>query len=287
MIGPVALAECHHSWIDTGRMGIGEPLRYNSLSRDIMRALSRTVYRARGIQAAVYLLFAYTALACKGGAGGPGVEPPWHGDDIAASTSGTGGSGGTAGAREGAAGGYDTPASGRDGTGRAGSSGIEVGTGGGPAPTIAGQGGGVDLAGSDATTDKGAGGSVITGDAGSAQEPESTVGCRAPQEPGCGICCQELTDEAFEPSCIQKSATGDSDWFDSVERLDGPCPSDCEPCAACSLRDEQQLVNMEARPDCNCGSIDIGIDPCFAPMSCECYCQSYSALTETCPHLVQ
>jgi hypothetical protein len=159
--------------------------------------------------------------------------------------------------------------------GAGGSTSVVAGGGGGDLGGINGSG----VAGTDMD------GLAGSGKAGSPPEPEATDGCRAPQEPGCDACCEELTDGGIEPSCLRKSASSGSDWYNSDESLDGPCPADCQPCASCSLRDEEQLSNLEPRPDCDCDSIVIGIDPCFLPMGCECYCQSYLALTEACPQL--
>ncbi len=250
-----------------------------------MRAVSSTSYKSQAVLAAVWVVIALVAAACEGGgAGGPGVEPPWSGDDINASTSGTGG---TAGAGQGAAG--VSGASGGAGSGptpTAGGPASEDGAG-GSTPVVAGEGGGVDLGGIGGSGATGTSGTDGSGDAGAPSEPEYTAGCRAPEQSGCEQCCEATTGAGGEPSCLKRSASSGSDWYNSVESLDGPCPGDCAICASCSLRDEEQLASMEARPDCDCNSIVIGIDPCFSPMGCECYCQSYAALAEACPHLVQ
>jgi len=253
------------------------PVRYNSCTGVVMRAVSRSASRAGGIFPAAWVIIAMACLACEGGgAGGPGVEPPFTGDGINASTSGTGG---TAVAGEGTGAVSGTPGE------TDGQSAVDGVAGTTPAP--GGEGGTVDVGGGDGAGATGEGGAGIGGEAGAAAEPEATIGCRAPQEQGCEQCCETATGADGIASCVVRSASSGGDWYNAVESLDEACPQDCPPCAACSLRDEEQLTELEARSDCACDSIVVGIDPCFAPMSCECFCQGYSALAQACPHLVQ
>jgi hypothetical protein len=200
----------------------------------------------------------------------------------------TGGTGGAAAAGQGAAGVAGAP-------GEAGGWAPDDGASGGATPSVGGTGGspytgagGTDGAGISGESGSGVAGSpVLAGQGGSPSEPEATIGCRDPLQDGCAVCCETISGEDAGESCVRKSPSSGSDWYNSSESLDGPCPSDCEPCAQCSFRDEEQLSQMEPRPECACDTIDIGIDPCFAPMSCECFCQSYAALAEACPHLAQ
>lgn len=112
--------------------------------------------------------------------------------------------------------------------------------------------------------------------------------CRGPEFPGCGACCEE---NAAEHTCsILSSSDGDAEpgfipWYNNWHLRDGDCPADCRPCASCLSRDEREYAALGARPECRCETLEIGIDPCFAPNSCECYCQNKLRILRACPHL--
>jgi hypothetical protein len=112
--------------------------------------------------------------------------------------------------------------------------------------------------------------------------------CRGPEFPGCGACCRE---NAAQHTCIiLSSSDGDAEpgfipWYNNTEFRDGDCPADCRPCASCLSRDEREYAKLGSRPECRCESLEIGIDPCFAPSSCECYCQRKLRILRACPHL--
>ena len=61
-------------------------------------------------------------------------------------------------------------------------------------------------------------------------------------------------------------------------------PIACPACAQCSAREQENLeavlVLIEA-DQCDCDTIDIGMDPCFSP-GCECHCSRYELLSEDC-----
>ena len=42
------------------------------------------------------------------------------------------------------------------------------------------------------------------------------------------------------------------------------------------------LLQIADEGDCDCANIDVGVDPCFAPNSCECICQPYASLADDC-----
>jgi hypothetical protein len=116
--------------------------------------------------------------------------------------------------------------------------------------------------------------------------PEALEGCRAPTTSECVTCCRE-EDEDF---CYM--SVGDEDWESiDAEPWDnrgaeepGPCPEDCQPCASCSERDEQQLRELAPGKNrkCDCEHIEIGIDACFSD-GCECYCMMEAQLEMACP----
>ena len=119
-------------------------------------------------------------------------------------------------------------------------------------------------------------------------EPSSLHGCRGPDEifemKPCESCCiQDGKD------CIKKSrdcALECGTWYNTRENLfDQRCPYGCPKCASCLLRDEEQLMSLKPPEQCNpkdCKTMEIGIDPCFAP-GCECFCSEANRLMEKCP----
>ena len=115
-------------------------------------------------------------------------------------------------------------------------------------------------------------------------EPSSLHGCRGPNEifemKSCKSCCiQDGKD------CFKKDGHG-ADWYSGQHNLlDQTCPHNCPKCASCLLRDEDQLMSLKPPEQCNpkdCKTMEIGIDPCFAP-GCECFCSEANRLMEKCP----
>jgi hypothetical protein len=60
------------------------------------------------------------------------------------------------------------------------------------------------------------------------------------------------------------------------------CDASCPPCATCSSAEQEALRALPERPECDC-SIPPGVDPCFAPASCGCWCEQITSLKEACP----
>lgn len=118
-------------------------------------------------------------------------------------------------------------------------------------------------------------------------DPDALAGCRAPDEPDCSICCLDSEGEAD----VCHYLLGDEDWslydvdpwYNGMLFVDGACPADCRPCARCSERDEHLLEALAPRPDCACEGLSIGVDPCYSPGSCACYCHTLESLTSRCP----
>ena len=85
-------------------------------------------------------------------------------------------------------------------------------------------------------------------------------------------------------SCsISSSTVTDGDpWYNRHEHVDGACEPNCKPCARCTDRD-QDVFDALLKPDgCECRSFpDDGIDPCYSPGSCECYCH-HVATSQAC-----
>jgi hypothetical protein len=111
-------------------------------------------------------------------------------------------------------------------------------------------------------------------------------GCRAPDQDGCNPCCDASAEEG---ACHKREWAGGGvthidPWYNKVSRIEGGCPEGCSACASCSKRAEEQFRRLVARPDCDC-SEDPGVDPCFRPGSCGCYCVRFKDLSSACPQL--
>jgi hypothetical protein len=113
----------------------------------------------------------------------------------------------------------------------------------------------------------------VSADAG---EPhESFVGCRGPLDPGCAEC--KDGDDGYN------RAQEGTDWY-NWSSVDGTCEPDCPACASCSYRNEADAIELGHRPECE-PCVDPGVDPCFGPSSCGCYCSLKSWLSVACPTL--
>jgi hypothetical protein len=111
--------------------------------------------------------------------------------------------------------------------------------------------------------------------------------CRGPEFAGCSSCCEQVPGE---PQCVMLTWTGPDEpglipWYNSSTWRDGRCPLACHPCASCLTREERDYAELGERPDCDCDSQRIGVDPCFAPKSCACYCMQALRILRDCPHL--
>jgi hypothetical protein len=42
---------------------------------------------------------------------------------------------------------------------------------------------------------------------------------------------------------------------------------------------------LECPGDCDCDDAEIGVDPCFSPGSCECFCMRLRNVQRVCPQL--
>lgn len=112
--------------------------------------------------------------------------------------------------------------------------------------------------------------------------------CRGPEFPGCNVCCEpgagsSCLVRSWEPSGAPTS--GVIPWYNSTASQEGDCPTDCRPCATCLTRSERDYAALGARPECDCATQEIGIDPCRSPRSCACYCKRKAAILRSCPHL--
>jgi len=116
---------------------------------------------------------------------------------------------------------------------------------------------------------------------------ESAAGqCRGPEFPGCNECCTPENGD----HCLVRSWSGSTDrivipWYNASSYLSTSCPANCPPCASCLTRYEREYRALGPRPDCDCSRVVFGIDPCFFPQGCGCYCDRKSMILEACPDL--
>jgi hypothetical protein len=109
----------------------------------------------------------------------------------------------------------------------------------------------------------------------------SKYGCRGPLDPNCAAC-------QVEPNLFLTS-TGGADWYNSsaIFRPAGCIdPGYCLGCASCSYKDEDEARAHEERPECEPCPTEAGIDACFDPGGCECWCSTRSRLRAACPTVV-
>jgi hypothetical protein len=253
------------------------------------------------------------------GAGGGAAEPGAaagadHGSAGSSPSGGSGGSpalGGASGASPGAGIGGSAPrgaGGAADASAPAGGAGGDRSTGRAGSPSPDGAAGSVSDAGRGGSTSRGGaapGGSagvasIGGGGSGAAEpdagvagasaagpydypiDPDALVGCRSPEEPECASCCFSTDDGR----CIYRSGdleSGVDPWYSTSSVEEGSCPSSCEPCARCTLRDEDDLHDLVPPPDCDCDAVELLGDDCFTPASCGCHCSKLVSAMDDCP----
>jgi hypothetical protein len=122
-----------------------------------------------------------------------------------------------------------------------------------------------------------------------AQAEAELQGCRAPDESGCERCYEALPGDGgvvmswsrAGVSDEELAASGTTPWFNALAVVDEP-PAGVPACAQCLLREEQELRALGERPECDCTQ-PTGVDPCFTPGECGCYCERTLSLAKSCP----
>ena len=117
-------------------------------------------------------------------------------------------------------------------------------------------------------------------------DEDKQIGCRDPANPDCVSC---RVGEPSSSDCRVKFWSGGeySDakpWYNGA-RICGDQDKDLKACASCDKRTEESLRLLSAKPLATkeaCESIEIGIDPCFAIGSKECFCQRYLSAYKKC-----
>ncbi|MGC4090386.1 MAG: hypothetical protein QM756_21410 [Polyangiaceae bacterium] len=112
-------------------------------------------------------------------------------------------------------------------------------------------------------------------------DPAALVGCRSPSEPGCEFCYF-----AYESGiCVQRLGASSDDTdatYAGALTIIGPCPTGGPSCASCSKADERHLRTDKPPASCACNG-SYGVDPCFTPTSCDCFCFGRDAHLKACP----
>ena len=106
----------------------------------------------------------------------------------------------------------------------------------------------------------------------------SLIGCRGPRDPGCAV-CKEPSRPGYRSS--------EGDWY-NVSSTEAPagCEVDCPVCATCDYRTDEQSRALGERPECEPCPTERGIDSCFVPRGCACWCETRTQLRNACPTLV-
>jgi hypothetical protein len=136
------------------------------------------------------------------------------------------------------------------------------------------------------------GGGGTTGSAGSAPmtlgctpiRASALVGCRSGDEPNCEMCCSPTANGCTVLSlpCVPGFGGVPASGYCTEYAPAGPCPSGCQPCAACSKYSEGYLCSPDIAA-CDCPHVTIGGDPCSVPGSCACLCSIYLRARAACP----
>jgi hypothetical protein len=110
---------------------------------------------------------------------------------------------------------------------------------------------------------------------------DPVAGCRENSSATCSECCIPSGGVGGNGGCTIYR-TNSAEFTAAVD-----CPSTCAPCARCSEAAEKSLANaaQHVRPDCDCATIDPGIDPCFTPEGCGCFCVGLTSNLNACPQL--
>jgi hypothetical protein len=120
---------------------------------------------------------------------------------------------------------------------------------------------------------------VQDADGGSLSLPfDPVAGCRETSSAACAQCCAPSGGLDQNGGCTIERTN-------SAEFTADPCPATCSPCARCSEAAERSLAEAaeHARPDCDCPTVDPGIDPCFTPQGCGCFCVGLASNLNACP----
>ena len=106
------------------------------------------------------------------------------------------------------------------------------------------------------------------------------AGCRENSSASCTECCTPSSGLSGNGGCTIYRTN-------SAEFMAVDCPSTCSPCARCTAAAEQSLANAakNARPDCDCPTVDPGLDPCFTPDGCGCFCAGLASNLNACPQI--
>lgn len=110
--------------------------------------------------------------------------------------------------------------------------------------------------------------------------PAALEGCRAPNEPGCASCYVERSDGSCE---VYSGSARRDDYFvyNMVTVPDDGCKN-VPRCASCFRETEDALCQETMNLDCDCREPP-GVDPCFFPEGCGCFCQQHGQNRKACP----
>lgn len=110
--------------------------------------------------------------------------------------------------------------------------------------------------------------------------PAALEGCRAPDEPGCATCYVLRPDGSCE-ALSGSARRGDYFVYTMAIVNDDGCENGPR-CASCLRETEAALCAETTGLECDCREPP-GIDPCFFPEGCGCFCQQFGQNRKACP----
>lgn len=110
--------------------------------------------------------------------------------------------------------------------------------------------------------------------------PAALEGCRGPDDPGCETCYLERREGSCE---IWSGSLGleEDALYASFTTIEGGCGNGPR-CASCLREMEAALCAETTKLECDCREPP-GIDPCFFPDGCDCFCQQHGQNRMACP----
>lgn len=110
--------------------------------------------------------------------------------------------------------------------------------------------------------------------------PAALEGCRGPNDPGCKTCYLERREGQCE-TYSGSSGPDEDDVYTSFNTTEGGCENGPR-CASCLREMEIALCAETTKLECDCREPP-GIDPCFFPDGCDCFCQQHGQNRMACP----
>ncbi|HEX2870187.1 MAG TPA: hypothetical protein VHP33_03000 [Polyangiaceae bacterium] len=109
--------------------------------------------------------------------------------------------------------------------------------------------------------------------------PAALEGCRGPDDPGCETCYIER--EGYCQYYSGSIPNGEHSIYASFNSIEGGCENGPR-CATCLREMEAEMCAERTKLECDCREPP-GLDPCFLPDGCDCFCQLHGQNRMACP----